>query len=408
MLPSGWEIKTIGDIAKVASGGTPSRNIAEYWNGDIPWIKTTEIQNCLILKDGNREYITEKGLKNSSAKMFPKNTILIAMIGEGKTRGQIGLLKFEAATNQNSAAVICKDNQYAEFYYNYLLSQYENIRKNSNSAGQSNLSGSLVKSIPVPVPPLPEQTKIAQILSVWDTAIATSQQCITNSQQQKKALMQQLLTGQKRLAGFSGAWQNHYLNKVAKIIVSPVDKKIEANELQVELCNYTDVYYNTRITKKIVFMKATAKPSEIERFSLQVGDVLITKDSETPGDIAVPALVSESLNNVLCGYHLAIIRPNKIMVDGAYLSYLFSMQKTRYYFFTLATGATRFGLSVGAIENAHFRLPKLEEQQKIAAILSTADREIAALQQQHRHLTLEKKALMQQLLTGKRRVKVDA
>ncbi len=142
------------------------------------------------------------------------------------------------------------------------------------------------------------------------------------------------------------------------------------------------------------------------QYQLKKGDVIITKDSETPGDIAIPALVSEDLNGVVCGYHLAIIRPKGKSVDGAFLNYLFSMQKTRYYFFTLANGATRFGLSVGGINKAHFKIPCRNEQQKIAAVLFIADQEIEALQKKLEHLKQEKKALMQQLLTGKRRVKV--
>jgi len=107
---------------------------------------------------------------------------------------------------------------------------------------------------------------------------------------------------------------------------------------------------------------------------------------------------------VVCGYHLAIIRPNSNIIDGSFLNQLFSMQKTRYYFFTLATGATRFGLSIGGINKAHFKFPSLAEQQKIATVLTAADQEINTLQQKLAYLKQEKKALMQQLLTGKRRV----
>ena len=218
--------------------------------------------------------------------------------------------------------------------------------------------------------------------------------------------MQQLLTGKKRLPGFIKEWKDWHLTDVAQIIVSPVDKKTNQGELPVELCNYTDVYYNTRITLQLKFMKATAKQSEIDKYTLNINDVVITKDSETPGDIAIPALVSEDLKGVICGYHLAIVRPKKKFADGAYLSYLFAMPKTKYYFFTLATGATRFGLSVGGIQKAHFRLPKLDEQQKIASVLTNADNEIKLFEQQLSDLKQEKKALMQQLLTGKRRVTV--
>ncbi len=261
--------------------------------------------------------------------------------------------------------------------------------------------------IPVTIPTHPEQKKIARILSTWDKAIEIVEKLIENSKAQKKALMQQLFTGKRRLPGFDGEWKDYHLMDVTNILVSPVDKKTIDSEKPVLLCNYTDVYYNTRITKSLNFMQATATDREIKKFTLSVGDVLITKDSETPGDIAVPAYVSEDLGGVVCGYHLAILRPKKRIVDGEFLSYLLSLEKTRYYFFTLATGATRFGLSVGSIEKALLNLPLLKEQQKIASILTSADKEIETLQQKLDCLKQEKKALMQQLLTGMRRVKVD-
>lgn len=141
------------------------------------------------------------------------------------------------------------------------------------------------------------------------------------------ALMQQLLTGKKRLPGFDGRWQDKYLTDIAEVIVSPVDKKSVDGEVPVELCNYTDVYYNSYITRSIEFMEATATASEINKYTLQTGDVIITKDSETPGDIAVPAVVEEELGGVLCGYHLAIIRPKNEVADGGILIFCFQCQK---------------------------------------------------------------------------------
>lgn len=262
--------------------------------------------------------------------------------------------------------------------------------------------------ISISLPSIFEQQKIAKILATWDKTIILTEKLLENNQHQKKSLMQQLLIGQRRLDGFTGEWEEKSLMGIAEIIVSPVDKKTTEGEIPVELCNYTDVYYNTHITRKMQFMKATAKQSEVDRFTLQVGDVIITKDSETPGDIAVPALVIEELEGVVCGYHLAIVRPNKEILDGGFLNYLFSMSKTRYYFFTLATGATRFGLSIGAISQAQFNFPPLDEQRAIAKIIFASDQEIEALRQKLSHLKQEKKALMQQLLTGKKRVKVGS
>ena len=219
--------------------------------------------------------------------------------------------------------------------------------------------------------------------------------------------MQQLLTGKKRLPGFAGDSRTLALSEISDVIVSNVDKKSFEDEVSVRLCNYTDVYYNNTITSNMNFMQATASGAEIKKFSLKIGDVIITKDSETPGDIAVPALVSEDLGGVVCGYHLAIIRPDQKKVDSRFLNFLLSVPKTRYYFFTLATGATRFGLSIGSIQKAQFNLPPLLEQREISDILTVADEEIEALEQRISNLKLQKKALMQQLLTGKKRVKVE-
>ena len=270
------------------------------------------------------------------------------------------------------------------------------------------LNAEIVGALPLNLPSINEQDRIVKILSTWDQAIETTEKLIDNSKTQKKGLMQQLLTGKKRLPDFSGDWSEVVLKNIATILVSPVNKKSITGEQSVRLCNYTDVYYNSYITNGLDFMTATASNSEVERFTLQKSDLIITKDSETPGDIAVPALVPEELDNVVCGYHLAIIRPDSKVVDSAFLNHLFSQPKVRHYFSTRANGATRFGLTIDGIKEASFTLPGVREQQVIAKVLDTCDTELLALSTVAQQLTAEKKALMQQLLTGKRRVKVAA
>tara|TARA_R110002126_G_scaffold21598_1_gene77871 strand:- start:8215 stop:9468 length:1254 start_codon:yes stop_codon:yes gene_type:complete len=412
MVPNGWEWTNLGKLAnKVGSGVTPKGGSNSYKSSGIPLIRSQNVLwGTLDLKDV--AFIDDSQHEKMKGSVVCKGDVLLNITGASIGRAAVSNLD-EANVNQH-VCIIRSDKLDPEFLRDFLLSfngqkQIEQFQAGGNRQG---LNFEQIKSFKLPLPPLSEQRKIAKILSTWDKAISTTECLIDNSKQQKKALMQQLLTGKKRLLDdsgkpFEGEWEDLYLQDVAKIIVSPVDKKIVEGEIPVELCNYTDVYYNTRITNSIEFMKATAKQSEIDKYTLQVNDVIITKDSETPGDIAIPALVSEDLGGTVCGYHLAIIRPNSQLVEGAYLNYLFSMQKTRYYFFTLATGATRFGLSIGGINKAHFTLPPLEEQQKIASVLVNADQEIELLEQQLADLKQEKKALMQQLLTGKRRVKTD-
>ena len=170
-------------------------------------------------------------------------------------------------------------------------------------------------------------------------------------------------------------WEVKRLKTFANVQLSNVDKKSEEGQAEVFLCNYVDVYYNERIRLGVDFMSATASEGQMRRFSLRKGDVLITKDSESWTDIAVPAVVAQDLPDVLCGYHLAHIRPGS-NCDGAFLSRSFSAIGPRDQFHISANGITRFGLTSDAIRSGEFPLPPLTEQRAIAAFL---DRETARI-----------------------------
>jgi type I restriction enzyme S subunit len=148
-----------------------------------------------------------------------------------------------------------------------------------------------------------------------------------------------------------------------------VDKHSIDGEVPVRLCNYVDVYKNDRITADLTFMNATATPSEIERFKIAAGDVLITKDSETPNDIAVAALVDQSAEGIVCGYHLALLRPNLNWVYGTFLFWSLKGASSVAQFSARAQGVTRFGLTTASIGDVLVAVPSLAEQRAIAAFL---------------------------------------
>jgi type I restriction enzyme S subunit len=175
-------------------------------------------------------------------------------------------------------------------------------------------------------------------------------------------------SGVEWLGEIPAHWNVGRLKAFASVQLSNVDKKSVEGQEPVRLCNYTDVYYHERITPDLEFMPATATPDQIRRFSLREGDVLITKDSESWTDIAVPAVVAQDLPGVLCGYHLAHIRPNE-HVDGSFLSRAFAAIGPRNQFQVGASGITRFGLGGDAISTGLFALPPLAEQQAITAFL---------------------------------------
>ena len=170
-------------------------------------------------------------------------------------------------------------------------------------------------------------------------------------------------------------WQMKRLKTLASVQLSNVDKHSEEGQVAVKLCNYVDVYYNDLITAELEFMSATATPEQVRRFRLRGGDVLITKDSESWDDIAVPAVVAEDLMDVLCGYHLAQIKPGP-RLDARFLARQFSAIGPRDQFHVAAKGITRFGLGGDAIRIGLFPIAPIEEQRTIAAFL---DRETAKL-----------------------------
>lgn len=170
-------------------------------------------------------------------------------------------------------------------------------------------------------------------------------------------------------------WMIEKLKFVAEVQPSNVDKKVKENEEEVLLCNYTDVYYNEEITGDLPFMKATASDLQIRKFTLKSGDIIITKDSEDPNDIAVSAYVPQDLEGIICGYHLALLRP-KDRILGWYLKRVMDSRYARSFFATRANGLTRYGLGIYAINNFFLPLPPLKEQKQIAAYL---DRETAKI-----------------------------
>lgn len=198
-------------------------------------------------------------------------------------------------------------------------------------------------------------------------------------------------------------WAVKRLKDLSAIQNSNVDKKSHEHERPVRLCNYINVYKNEFIDSSLDFMEATADESEIEKFALAKDDVLITKDSETFEDIAVPALVVESIEGVICGYHLAQIKTDKKFLLGAYLHRLFQSKQYGFRFSIYAKGITRFGLGQSAIADALTPIPPLPEQRAIADYLDAKtaeiDRKIELLEQKAEKYAELKQSLINETVT---------
>lgn len=192
-IPKSWQVVKLGDICEIASGGTPSRSNLAYWNGDIPWVKTGEI-NYNIITD-TEEKITKEGLKNSSARMIPAGTLLMAMYGQGVTRGRVAILGIDAAINQACAAIYTSENIITYLLFYFLAYSYENIRNLGHGANQLNLNALLVKLIVITLPLLDEQREIAKVLRACDAKIIALEKEISTLDELFRAMLEELMSG---------------------------------------------------------------------------------------------------------------------------------------------------------------------------------------------------------------------
>ena len=237
------------------------------------------------------------------------------------------------------------------------------------------------KQMPSLVPPRPEQDQIVAYLRAQDIHIArlikAKRDLIGLLTEQKLRIIDHAVTrglnasvalrpsGVDWLGDVPGHWDIALLKHVAEVRFSGVDKHSHDHEIPVRLCNYTDVYKNDKITDDMDLMRATATAGEIARLTLKAGDVIITKDSETPDDIAVPAWVPEGLPGVVCAYHLGLLRPDPGRIEGEFLFRAIGSARIAEQFHVLATGVTRFALSKHDVKNAVIALPPVEEQKAI-------------------------------------------
>ena len=250
----------------------------------------------------------------------------------------------------------------------------------------------------MPVPSVEEQKKVVAAVEAVERYAASVEKLLAAKRKFKVGVMGELLSGRTA----KDASKTMRLDEVAVVGFSGVDKKSEDGEIAVRLCNYVDVLRNHEITDKIDFMPATASAHEIARFAIQKNDIILTKDSETREDIANLARVACPLKGVVCGYHLAHIRPLPDKIDPLYLSYWLESWHARKHFVQWATGAgVRYGLPLGAMEEAPVWTPSRARQESTAKTLQLIDREITNLESIATQTRLYKRGLMQRLLSPK-------
>ena len=400
IIPDDWEIVKLGKLTTVETGKTPLRSNKQFWdNGTINWATTTEVNETYIVS--TNEKITNQAVAELKMKILPINTILLAMYGQGKTRGKVALLRIESTINQAFASIKPNKNYSTNFIFNYLDKSYEKIRDLSHGSNQDNLNLDIVKALQIPLPPLKEQEKIAEILTTWDEAITKQTELLEAKELQKKALMQKLLSGEVRFDGFSDKWKEVRIDKLFDFKKGQElsKEKLEKNGI-FECILYGELY----TTYSEVISEIKSKTNIKEGIKSKIDDILIPASTTTSAiDLAIASTIQK--DNVLIGGDINILRKKTNNINGEfiskYLTHIKKMEIAKY-----AQGITIIHLYSKDFKHLKIQLPSLPEQQKIAEVLSLADDEINLLKNELEELKLQKKALMQKLLTGQVRVKV--
>lgn len=398
MLPKTWHRSTLGEIARISSGGTPDRSKPEYWGGDVPWVTTGEIQFNTITD--SVEKITAAGLQNSSAKLFPPGTLLMAMYGQGKTRGQVAKLGIEATTNQNSAAILLNDGHDPDFYFQFLSSQYENIRDFGHSGGISHLNAGLLKQIAVPIAPIQEQRRIAHILSTWDQAIAKAEWLRQNSLKRKRGLTRDLMLGHQRYPQFKAPWQQLAFRDVLK----EVKRRVDWDDDQ----EYPLI--SVRRRSEGAFHRETLKGSEILTKKLNYayeGEFLISKMQVVHGAMAVVPAALDGM--FVSDSYLAFQSADEDKFDINFIGWLSTTQQMYKAVRRCSYGVhiEKMTFDLDMFLNEKLNVPtNVTEQRLICDVLECAQAEVKSATDHLEQLKKEKAALMSQLLSGKRRVKL--
>lgn len=379
MVPEGWSQVELQDLAHVERGkfSARPRNDPKYYGGETPFVQTGDVASANTYLCESSQSLNDLGVAVS--KVFPAGSIFITIAAN---IGETAITTFAAACPDSVVAIRPHPEKADVFWLKmYIETLRDGLDDKATKNAQKNINLQVLKPLRILVPPYVEQQKIAKILSTWDESIATTEQLLANSEQQKKALMQQLLTGKRRLSGFSGDWRKVELGEM-------LDYR-QPTPFLVKSTKYSDDNLTPVLTAgKSFILGYTDENSGIFHDGLPV---IIFDDFTTASRfVDFPFKVKSSAIKILN------VQP------GFSIKYVFeAMQMIRY----SVGGHQRHWISI--FSNLVVPVPLLEEQEAIASVLSAADSEIESLKKNIERFNSEKKALMQQLLTGKRRVKID-
>lgn len=371
-IPENWCWTRMENIAQWGSGGAPSRKIPEYYSGNIPWIKTGELNDDYIFETA--EYITAEAISHSSAKLFPVNTVAIAMYGA--TIGKVGILGIAATTNQACACGVSNPSVNYKYLFYYARSQKDSFIKKGKGGAQPNISQEIIKSHEVPLPPLPEQHRIVDriesLFAKLDEAKQKAQDALDSFEPRKAAILHKAFTGEltaqwrkERDVGMESWRTVTFKDACLKITDGTHHSPVNTPTGEYMYVTAKNIKETGIDLTNITFVSKGVHDEIYSRCDVQYGDVLYIKDGATTG-IATVNTIEEPfflLSSV------AVLRPDKKQIVAEYMVYNLNSSQTKTMMINNMSGNAITRLTLSKIKTAPITVCSLDEQDEIVRIL---------------------------------------
>ncbi|KSU27224.1 Type-1 restriction enzyme EcoKI specificity protein [Lactococcus lactis] len=385
-----WEERKLGELTTSFSGGTPSAGNSSYYKGDIPFIRSGEINS-----DKTELFLTEAGLKSSSAKMVSVGDILYALYGA--TSGEVGISQINGAINQAILAIKPCDGYNSHFLMQWLKLKKQKIIDQYLQGGQGNLSGSIVKNLVLKVPNFEEQKKIGAFFKQLDDTIALHQRKLDLLKEQKKGFLQKMFpkNGAKvpelRFAGFADDWEERKLIDLATTYIGLVTTMTEnyTNKGTLLIRNSDIKEGRFDLSNPIYLEEQFAEENKTRR--MRKGDVVTVHT----GDIGTSAMINSELDGAI-GFATITTRPTKEL-DSNFLAWYFNSNYHKKYAKRMSTGDGRSNYNMKDFNKNVIPTPQIDEQQKIGAFFKQLDDTIALHQRKLDLLKEQKKGYLQKM-----------
>jgi type I restriction enzyme S subunit len=400
MIPEGWSFRALEEVADVKRGkfSVRPRNDPRYFGGQTPFVQTGDVVSAKKYLTRYSQTLNDDGV--SVSKVFPAGTILITIAAN---IGDTAITAFPVACPDSVVGISPKRGEAdCEWLHAVLETKKDDLEAQAPQNAQKNINLEVLKPLQLLTPPYPEQRRIAEFLSTWHRAIETVEALIANARAQRQALMQSLLTGKKRLPGFASAWRDASLDELFTFYRGQGLSKDAVTASGIRPCIlYGELY--TRYPE--VIGEVVGRTNSNEGFPSRTGDILIPASTTTTGiDLANATAIMQS--EVLLSGDINVLRPKDQTQSAPFFAYLLTHTMKRA-IASRAQGITIVHLYGSDLKPLRVKVPEAEEQHAIAEIILAADGEVARIRSQGAALRQEKSALMQQLLTGKRRVRMD-